>query len=137
MEPGSLSVTRTLPIDGALLGDVLLRLRRDGTGAVLRWTLGDRGAVGVDVNFTSDGPRWCATGRIWNPAGLALAAVTLSLEAIGEDAVQLTLEPGPALPPWWEARMAALTDLSHAVVDELSEELLWHAARAGVAPGGH
>ena len=132
MEPGSLSVTRTLPIDGALLSDVLLRLRRDATGAVLRWTLGDRGAVEVDVNFTSDDGTWRATGRLWNPTGLALAGVTLWLAATADDAVQLTLRPGSTLPAWWQTRPAELLDLTHAIVDELAEELLWHAARAGV-----
>jgi hypothetical protein len=135
MEPGSLSVARTLPIDGALLGDALLRLRRDAAGAVLRWNLGDRGAVEIDANFTSDRASWCATGRVWNPAGLALAGVRLRLEAIGDDTVELTLEPGPTLPSWWDTRPAELGDLTHAAIDEFAEELLWHAARAGIAPG--
>ena len=67
MDPGGISVARTLPIDGALLGDVLLRLRRDSAASVLRWTLGDRGAAEVDVCFTSSERR---PGRpppaLWN-----------------------------------------------------------------------
>jgi len=134
MEPGSLSVTRTLPIDGALLGDALLRLRRDAASACLRWNLGERGSVELDANFVSDDAAWCATGRLWNPAGLALAGLTLRLVAMA-DAVTVTLQPGPTLPSWWEQRPAVLADLAHAVVDEFAEELLWHAARAGIAGG--
>lgn len=133
MEPGSISVARTLPIDGALLADVLLRLRRDAGAAALHWTLGDRGAVEVDVNFTTSGAAYTAAARVWDPSGLAVAGVTLRLEASAVDAVDLTIEPTSALTPWWQERMPQLLDLTHAVVDELSEELLFHAARAGIA----
>src|SRR3954451_6799884 len=67
MEPGSLSVTRTLPIDGALLGDALLRLRRDAASACLRWNLGERGSVELDANVVSDDAAWGAAGRPGDP----------------------------------------------------------------------
>jgi len=124
MNPGVIRVTRTLPIDGALLSDVLLRLRRDTDGAVVRWTLGDRGAVEVDAHFASEGAAWVTAGRIWNDGGLT--NVRLRVAATSDDAVDLMLtstDPGTR---------AGLDDLAHAVVDELAEELLWHAARAGV-----
>jgi hypothetical protein len=135
---GSISVSRRLPIDEALVGDVLLRLRRDTGPAPLRWTLGDRGAVEVDVNFTSSGSVetgtvWTTPARVWDPGGLAVAAVTLKLVACSADTVDLTLAPTTALTPWWQKRLALLTDLAHAALDELAEELLWHATRAGVA----
>jgi hypothetical protein len=135
MEPGSLGVTRTLPIDGALLGDVLLRLRRDTPDGVLCWKLGGRGSAEIDVSFTSVGAGWAASGRIWDPAGVALAAVTLGLGSSADDTVELTLQPARPLPTAWRARPAAFAELAQAVVDELAEELLWHAARAGIAPG--
>ncbi len=131
MEPGSRSVTRSLPIDGALLGDVCLRLRRDTAGGVVRWTLGDRGSAEVDANFTSDGLSYATTGRVWNPTGLALAGVTIVLDG-DPDRVLLTLIPHATLPEWWLARPDELSTLAGAVVDELAEELLWHAARAAV-----
>ena len=131
MEPGSLSVARTLPIDSALLGDVLLRLRRDAADGVLCWKLGGRGSAEIDVGFTSVGADWTASGRIWDPAGLALAAVTLRLESSADDTVELTLQPARTLPSGWQTRPAAFADLARAVVDELAEELLWHGARAG------
>jgi hypothetical protein len=136
MEPGSLSVTRTLPIDAALLGDVLLRVRRDAAGAVMYWNLGGRGSAEIDASFTSEGAHWCATGRIWDPAGLSLAGVVLRLELAADDAVELTLHAAQTVPRWWQTRPAAFADLIRAVVDELAEELLWHAARAGIAPRG-
>ncbi len=136
MEPGSISVTRTLPIDGALLADVLLRLRRDAGGSALRWSLGDRGAAEVDIIFTSAGASWTTTARVWDPRGLAVAAVALHIRATAPDQVSLTLQPTSALTPWWVERIAELLDLAQAVVDELAEELLWHAARAGVAASG-
>jgi hypothetical protein len=124
MDPGVISVTRTLPIDGALLGDVLLRLRRDTDGAVVRWTLGDRGAAEVDAHFASEGTAWVTSGRIWNDGGLT--NVSLRVAATADDSVELSLESSSI------GTRAGLDDLAHAVVDELAEELLWHAARAGV-----
>jgi hypothetical protein len=136
MDPGGISVERTLPIDGALLGDVLLRLRRDSTASSLRWTLGDRGAAEVEVGFTSEGPVWTTRARLWNYSGLAMTTAMVQLVATAPDAVRLTLVPVhvPELPP--DADAASLTDLGQAAVDELSEELLWHATRAGLTTRG-
>jgi hypothetical protein len=135
-EPHHITVARTLPIDGALLGDVLRRLRRDAGASPLRWKLGDRGAAEVDVNFTSTGSAWTTPARVWDVSGLAVASVALRLEPIAPDAVELTIEPTNALTPMWQARLPELLDLAHAVVDELSEELLFHATRAGVSGRG-
>jgi hypothetical protein len=41
--------------------------------------------------------------------------------------------PHTTLPEWWRVRPLELDDLADAIVGELAEELLWHAARAGVA----
>jgi len=127
MDPDGIGVRRTLPIDGALLDDVLLRLRRDSPASVLRWTLGDRGAAEVDVCFTSAGAEWTTTARLWNETGLAMTAATLRLVAAGPDEVCMTLEP---------ASGPEMADLAQAAVDEFAEELLWHATRAGITPRG-
>ena len=134
MTSGELKVRRTLPIDGALLADVLLRLRRDAEGPVLRWTLGERGTAEVDVHFVGDGDAWTFTGRIWNDATktgnwLALTSVHLRVEANAADSVQLTLVSAATATPELDA-------LAGALVDELAQELLWHAARAGTAAQG-
>ncbi|HWS48063.1 MAG TPA: hypothetical protein VN636_19530 [Acidimicrobiia bacterium] len=136
MEPGGISVTRTLPIDGALLADVLLRLRRDTGASALRWTLGDRGAAEVDVNFTTAGSSWITAARVWDASGLAVASVGLRVMATGADTVSLTLQPTSALTPRWLDQLPVLLDLAQAVIDEVAEELLWHATRAGVATSG-
>lgn len=132
MNAANISVTRTLAIDGALLGDVLLRLRRDSGPGPLRWSLGDRGAAEVDVKFTSVGNTWTTSARVWDGGGLAVAGVALRLDYTGTDAVQLTLQPTSALTPFWQDRAEELLELAHAAIDELAEELLWHASRAGI-----
>src|SRR5689334_9969066 len=114
MEAGSISVTRTLPIDGALLSDVLLRLRRDAGPGPLRWTLGDRGSAEVDARFTSSGATWTTTARVWDAGGLAVAGVALRLDPTGTDSVQLTLQPTSALTPFWQERTEELLELAHA-----------------------
>jgi hypothetical protein len=134
MTSGELKVRRTVPIDGALLADVLLRLRRDAESSVMRWTLGERGTAEVDVHFVGDGDAWTFTGRIWNDTpssgpGLALTNVRLRVEANADDSVQLLLVSAATATPELDA-------LARAVVDELAEELLWHAARAGIAAQG-
>jgi hypothetical protein len=49
------------------------------------------------------------------------------------DTCELTLRPAIPLSAWWTARTAALLDLARAALDELGEELLWHATRDDVA----
>jgi hypothetical protein len=136
METGDNLVARSLPVDGALVSDILLRLRRDAGAPMVRWTLGDNGAVEVDVNFTTDGPRFTTQGRLWDRTGLALLNVRFALAVSAPDTAQLTLELPDDCPTWWTARREQLDALSHAALDELAEELLWHAARAGVAADG-
>jgi hypothetical protein len=132
MNPGGISVERDLPIDGSLLGDVLLRLRRDSPAPALRWTLGDRGAAEVEVAFASDGPAWTTRARLWNYAGLGMTTAVVRLEAVAQDAVRLTLEPTiSAGSPTGDDELS-MSDLGQATVDELAEELLWHATRAGL-----
>jgi hypothetical protein len=134
MEPGTtpqqINVARALPIDGALLGDALLRLRRDAAGAPVRWTLGARGAVEIDVNFVS-APTWRSSIRVWDDGGLALATCALEITT-APDRVTVELIVDQPLAPWWCDRVPQLLDLVHAAVDELSEELLWHATRVAV-----
>jgi hypothetical protein len=136
MEPGSISMTRALPIDAAYAADVLLRLRRDCVGAAQRWTLGDRGVVEVDVHFVpvltaigTDHPTWTTSARLWDSRGLVPAAALVYLTARHADEVELTVRPSERLAIWWEARIETFLDLVHALVDELAEELLFHASR--------
>jgi len=131
MDPAGISVSRTLPIDGALLSDVFLRLRRDSTSPALRWTLGDRGVAEVEVGFTSNGPVWTTAARLWSGSGLAVTAASVRCVATGPDEVRLTLEPTLPPAPAWGHQGRQMLDLVRATVDELAEELLWHATRVG------
>ena len=135
MDRGGMSVARTLPIDGALLGDVILRLRRDSTPA-LRFTLGNRGTAEIDVGFTSVGSGWATTARLWSHGGLVVTPSTLQLMATGADEVCLTLEPVLPAKPAGRNPGCDLLDLARAALDELAEELLWHASRAGFTQRG-
>jgi hypothetical protein len=131
MEPGSESVTRAVAIDGAFLGEVLLYLRRDAAAPVLRWTLGDRGTAEIDACFDTCDTGWTAAARLWSPNGLAVAAAVVHAEVGRSDEVALRLEP--TLPPrGWGDRAGPFTALAECALDELAEELLWHASRAGL-----
>ena len=132
MDPASMSIGRTLPIDGALLSDVLLRFRRDSSASAQRWTLGDLGAAEVDVSFVSAGAAWTTTARLWNQTGLAVTAATVQVIATGADEVRVTLVPTLPPAPAWGREGRLLADLARATLDELAEELLWHATRAGL-----
>jgi hypothetical protein len=131
MEPRSESVTRTVAIDGAFLGEVLLYLRRDAAAPVLRWTLGKRGTAEIDACFETCDTGWKAGARLWSPNGLAVAAAVVHAASAQSDEVALTLEP--TLPPrGWGDRAEPFTALAECALDELAEELLWHASRAGL-----
>ena len=142
MDAGGISVARTLPIDGALVADVLNRLRRDTPGAIARWTLGGHGTAEMDVDFFPVVPS-PSTSVPRGPRALAcgIRAVSRCVKAVIEltgssaESCELTLRPALPVPPWWTARLPELLDLGHAALDELSEELLWHATRDGVSTG--
>lgn len=145
MDADGITVARALPIDAALVGDVLIRLRRDASGAVAHWTLGRLGVAELDVAFFpiltdatgSDAgaarPGWTTTARLWDPEGLAMLRAVVELRATDADQCELTICPEVPLAPWWSGRLPELMDLAHATLDELGEELLWHATREGVA----
>ena len=108
-----------------------------------RWTLGDRGSAEVDVEFfpVFFGYVSNAAGRPGRPRPgsgiprrLAVVQAVVELSAVATDACELTLRPdaaphpvvgGPASTPCstWPAPP----------LDELAEELLWHATRDGVS----
>jgi hypothetical protein len=132
---GSIEVRRDLPIDAGLLEDVLIDLRRDSGGVALRWSLGDRGIAEVDSQFAPmleahDGhPAWSSSARLWDSRGLVVAGAVVSITATTPDDATLAVQPSNTLPVWWETRLASFLELVHAVVDEIAEELLWHATR--------
>jgi len=138
MEPGG--VTRALPIDAALLDGVLRRLRRDAAGPLTRWTLGAHGSMELDIDFLPVlgagriGPTWTSAVRLWPHDQVAVAQMTVEIGARDADTCEIALRPARALDPWWGAHERALRELAQAALDELAEELLWHASRGGVVP---
>ena len=140
MDAGGICVARSLPIDAALVRSVLIRLRRDVPGGVVRWTLGARGAAEIDVDFfpiltVGDDtiPAWSSTARLWDPDGMAMLPAVVEIRSGTVDTSELTLRPATPPAPWWTARTPALLDLAGAALDELGEELLWHATREDLA----
>jgi len=132
MDAGGISVVRSLPIDPGIVSGMLLGLRRDTPGSATGWSLGRRGSAEVDVDFFRTGapnPTWTTTARLWDPQALAVVRAVVDLAAIEPDACELAIRPNLPLSPWWSARMPALLDLARAALDELAEELLWHATR--------
>jgi hypothetical protein len=132
---GSIEVRRGLPIDAVLLEEVLSNLRRDSGGAAMRWSLGERGIAEVDSQFApvldshDDHPAWSTSARLWDARGLVVAGAIVCITATTPDDATLAVQPSSTLPAWWESRLASFLDLVHAVVDEIAEELLWHATR--------
>jgi hypothetical protein len=144
MDGGTISVARALPIDAALVGDVLVRLRRDTRGTTMRWTLGERGSAELDVDFfpvffgfvsNRVGPAWTTSARLWDPEAVAVTSAVVELTAVSTDTCELAIRPDLPLTPWWEAHAPALLALAQASLEELAEELLWQATRDGVAAG--
>ena len=135
MDAGGISVVRLLPIDPALVNSMLLGLRRDTPGQAAGWSLGRRGSAEVDVDFFRTGatePTWTATARLWDPDAVAVVRAVVDLTVTRPDGCELAIRPNLPLSPWWSARMPALLDLARAALDELAEELLWHATRDGL-----
>ncbi len=136
MDAGGISVVRQLPIDSALVNSMLLGLRRDTPGSATGWSLGRCGSAEIDVDFFRTGapePTWTATARLWDPEAIAIVRAVIDLTVIAPDTCELALRPNLPLSPWWSTRMPALLGLARAALDELAEELLWHATRDGLA----
>ncbi len=136
MDAGGISVVRQLPIDPALVNSMLLGLRRDSPGQATGWSLGRRGSAEIDVDFFRTGapePIWTATARLWDPEAVAVVRAVVDLTVTQSDGCELSIRPNLPLSPWWSTRMPALLDLARAALDELAEELLWHATRDGLA----
>lgn len=137
----SSTVERLLPIDATLIGPVLTRLRRDATGRHQRWTLGGHGTVELDVDFRPlpstperGGPSWEGSVRLWDADHLAVAQCTIVVSAQTAATCALELLADDQLTPWWQERRPTLVHLAQAAVDEIAEELLWHATREDVVP---
>jgi hypothetical protein len=126
-----IEVTRTLRLDTSAFADALVGLRREMTGVAQQWQLGDRGSFELDSRLSPPGPRSLGradlTGRLWSPAGDAVAPVRIT--AASDDTVTvITLLPSGNPGAWFVDHAPELCDLAQAAVDELCEELLYHSS---------
>lgn len=136
-------VSRALPLDAALLPAVVDGLQRASATPTVRWRLGDRGGVDIDVRFvespehngeTERGRVLTTSAWLWTSSTEPSATAVLELVALGTDSVELSCRSAGTTGcarRQMEDRDAVgrLLDLAHAAVDELAEELLWHATR--------
>ena len=101
--------------------------------------LGAHGSAEIEIDFfpavASDVPAWTTTARLWDPDAVAMVRATIELSAVSADTCTLSARPDLPLTPWWSAREAALEALALAALDELAEELLWHATRNNASAG--
>jgi hypothetical protein len=126
-----IEVTRTVRLGAAAFADALVGLRREMTGLDHRFHLGDRGTFELDARLSPPGPsslgRAELNGRLWNPSGDSV--VPVRIRATSDDGVTIVaLLPSRDIADWFADHLAEYLDLAHAALDELCEELLYHAA---------
>jgi hypothetical protein len=118
-----IELSRTLPLSESALADALVGLRREALGTRLRWSLGARGSLEVDARArpARAASRVVCTGTLRDPHGETVALV--HLHAWPHDrATDITLAG--------DTRASRESSaLARAALDELCEDLLWHAAR--------
>lgn len=132
-----IEMTRTVRLPASQLADALVGLRREMTGRSQTFRLGERGTFELDAGLSP--PRPVAPGaslvsiaielrgRLWNPDGSAVTAVRLRAES-DDAATIVVLVPSGEVAQWFRDHLAHYLDLAHAALDELCEELLFHAA---------
>jgi hypothetical protein len=135
----SVRCSRRLPMTSRAAAQAVLRLHHDEPGGRVRWRLGDRGSFELDTGFErgssarapagSRRHRLHTAGRLWDPAGMTMTGVDVEIAPSDGD-VELTLVPAQKLPSWFRDHdLAHWRELAAAAIDELGEELLWHARR--------
>jgi hypothetical protein len=127
-------VRRKLALTPRAGSRALLRMRREG-GFQQRWTLGRAGSFELDADVveihaadrTHEGTIHLP-GRLWDPDGTTMVGIDVEVHASGRDAIDVAVAPSQVLPDWFRADdLARWTELAHATLDEICEELLWHA----------
>ncbi len=129
-------VARLLDINAARAASAVLALRREFAGLTQQWTLGALGTFELDAAFvgvtlTAASPfghqRITTSGRLWAPRGLAVVPVEVTLASTRRPPTELSLTPEAPLPPAFASDLDAYDALAHGALDELAEELLFHA----------
>lgn len=126
---------RNLALEPRAATRALLALRRD-SGFHRRWTLGAHGSFElqgdiVDIESSRHQRHGVhLAGRLWDPAGTTMTGVDIELHPIEADVVEISMHPAQSLPSWFRNDdLEHWSDLAHVALDELCEELLWHASQ--------
>lgn len=136
-------VRRRLPLTPRAGSRALLRMRREGDFQH-RWSLGDLGSFELDADIveitagtrTREGAIHLP-GRLWDPAGTTMTGVDIEVHPAGASSVDVELMPSQRLPEWFrEHDLEHWRELAHAALDEVCEELLWHASADAREQGG-
>jgi hypothetical protein len=133
---GDGQVARLLDMHAARAAAAVLGLRREFAGVTQQWTLGDHGTFELDAAFvgvtlTAASPfghqRISTTGRLWRPRDLVVVPVDVTLASTRRPPTEVSITPEGPLPPLFAADRDAYLALALAALDELAEELLFHA----------
>jgi hypothetical protein len=133
---GDGQVARLLDINAIRAASAVLALRREFGSLTQQWTLGDLGTFELDAAFvgvtlTASSPfghqRISTSGRLWAPRAIAVVPVEVTLASTRRPPSELSLTPEVPLPPSFASDLDGYHALARAALDELAEELLFHA----------
>jgi hypothetical protein len=135
---------RSLALRPRAASRAVLRLRAEGS-LHRRLSLGERGSfeLGGDVVEVERGARGRRVGihlagRIWDPSGTRMTGVDIEVHAAPGGSVEIGISPSQRLPEWFRERdLEHWTELARAALDEVCEELLWHAGHDDEDTDGH
>ncbi len=128
---------KTVALNAIETAAAVLGVRREMSGALQRWSLGDHGTFEMDSQFVgltlssqsrAGDQRIETTGRLWSPDGMAVVGIAIALESALAPPTQVTIIPTTTLPPTFANNLESLRVLTFAAIEELCEELLFHAA---------
>ena len=136
-----LRIGRAVSLNSIETAAAVLGVRREMSGAHHRWTLGVYGVFEMDSQFVgltlsaqtrAGDQRIETTGRLWSPDGMAVVSIAIALESALAPPTQVTMTPTSTLPPTFSNDLTALRTLALAALEELCEELLYHAAQVRI-----
>lgn len=127
---------RKIPVAPGVLPQVLVGIRREADGGVMRWSLGTHGRCELSVPKGSAGHDGTtlpvvSTGWIFAPDDAGEASITVAVQALDERSCELFLDVISLHGPWFDDEPAAFGALRRAVLRELAEELRFHARSVG------
>ena len=130
-------VARAIALNAIETAAAILGVRREMQGATHRWNLGAYGSFEIDGQFVGltlnaqrrvGDQRIETTGRLWSPDGMAVVGVTVALESAFAPPTQASITVANHLPPYFNDNADGLRALALAALEELCEEILYHAA---------